>query len=48
MDYKDENTWLMLGDCVKRMKNMSSESVDCVITDAPYGIDFFRVGCIAQ
>lgn len=40
MDYKDENTWLMLGDCVKRMKNMSSESVDCVITDAPYGIDF--------
>ena len=27
MDYKDENIWLMLGDCVKRMKNMSSESV---------------------
>ena len=23
MDYKDENTWLMLGDCLERMKEIS-------------------------
>ena len=40
MDYKDENNWLMLGDCLERMKEIPDGSVDCVITDIPYGIDF--------
>lgn len=40
MDYKDGNTWLMYGDCLERMKEIPDGSVDCVITDAPYGIDF--------
>ena len=37
MDYKDENNWLMLGDCLERMKEIPDGSVDCVITDPPYG-----------
>lgn len=37
-DYKDENTWLMLGDCLERMKEIPDGSVDCVITDPPYNI----------
>ena len=30
MDYKDENTWLMLGDCLERMKEIPDGSVDMV------------------
>ena len=37
MDYKDENTWLMLGDCLERMKEIPDGSVDMVLTDPPYG-----------
>lgn len=37
MDYKDENTWLMLGDCLERMKEIPDGSVDLVLTDPPYG-----------
>lgn len=36
-DYKDENTWLMLGDCLERMKEIPDGSVDMVLTDIPYG-----------
>ena len=39
-DYKDENTWLMQGDCFERMKEIPDESVDVVMSDIPYGIDF--------
>lgn len=35
-DYKDENTWLMLGDCLDRMKEIPDNSVDMVLTDIPY------------
>lgn len=37
MDYKDENTWLMLGDCLERMKEIPDGSVDMILTDPPYG-----------
>lgn len=37
MDYKDENTWLMFGDCLERMKAVPDGSVDMVLTDPPYG-----------
>ena len=37
MDYKDDNTWLMLGDCLERMKEIPDGSVDMVLTDPPYG-----------
>lgn len=37
MDYKDENVWLMLGDCLERMKEIPDGSVDAVICDPPYG-----------
>jgi len=37
MDYKDENVWLMFGDCLERMKEIPDGSVDMVLTDPPYG-----------
>ena len=36
MDYKDENIWLMQGDCLERMKEIPDGSVDMVLTDPPY------------
>ena len=36
-DYRDESTWLMLGDCLERMKEIPDGSVDLVLTDPPYG-----------
>jgi DNA modification methylase len=40
MEYKNENLWLMKGDCLERMKEIESGSVDMILTDPPYGIDF--------
>lgn len=40
LDYKDENVWLMFGDCLERMKEIPDGSVDVVVSDIPYGIDF--------
>lgn len=37
MDYKNESVWLMKGDCLERMKEIPSGSVDVVLTDPPYG-----------
>ena len=36
-DYRDENIWLMKGDCLERMKEIPGGSVDMVLTDPPYG-----------
>ena len=36
-DYKDDNFWLMKGDCLERMKEIPDGSVDAIITDPPYG-----------
>ncbi len=36
-DYKDNQFWLMKGDCLERMKEIESSSVDMVLTDPPYG-----------
>jgi len=33
LDYKDSNNWLMLGDCLERMKEIPDGSVDMVLTD---------------
>ena len=38
MDYKDENTWLMLGDCLERLKEIPDRSVDLVFTSPPYNL----------
>lgn len=38
-DYKDDSIWLMKGDCLERMKEISSGSVDMVLTDPPYGMN---------
>ena len=38
----NEEEWprLMLGDCLERMKEIESGSVDMILTDPPYGMDF--------
>lgn len=36
-DYKDDSIWLMKGDCLERMKEIESGSVDMILTDPPYG-----------
>lgn len=38
MDYRDENIWLMQGDCLERMREIPKGSVDLVLTDPPYNI----------
>ena len=36
-DHRSENVWLMNGDCLERMKEIPSGSVDMVLADVPYG-----------
>ena len=36
-DIKTENLWLMQGNCLERMKEIPSGSVDMILTDPPYG-----------
>jgi len=36
-DIKTSDVWLMKGDCLKRMKEIESGSVDLILTDPPYG-----------
>jgi DNA modification methylase len=36
-DHKDENLWLMKGDCLERMKEIPDGSVDMILCDLPYG-----------
>lgn len=36
-DYKDENVWLMQGDCLERTKEIPDGSVDMILCDLPYG-----------
>lgn len=36
-DYKDDNLWLMQGDCLERMKEIPTGSVDMLLCDPPYG-----------
>src|SRR5579859_4058511 len=31
---------LLLGDCIERMRELPDESVDAVVTDPPYGLEF--------
>ena len=33
---------LYCGDCVEIMKGLPDNSVDCIVTDPPYGIDFMN------
>ena len=36
-DYKGDSIWLMKGDCLERMREIESGSVDMILTDPPYG-----------
>ena len=47
-DYKTENVWLMKGDCLERMKEIPSGSVDMVLTDPPYGTTACKWDSIIQ
>jgi len=31
---------LIIGDCLKELPNLQDESIDCVVIDPPYGIDY--------
>lgn len=39
-DNECDNHKLMLGDCLERMKEIPDGSVDMILTDPPYGMDF--------
>ena len=39
-DFRDDNLWLMQGDCLERMKEIPDGSVDMILTDPPYGMSF--------
>ena len=36
-DIRIDSVWLMKGDCLERMKEIESGSVDLILTDPPYG-----------
>ncbi|MNQ35328.1 DNA adenine methyltransferase YhdJ [compost metagenome] len=36
-DFKNDDIWLMHGDCLERMKEIPDGSVDMILTDPPYG-----------
>ena len=36
-DIITDSVWLMKGDCLERMKEIESGSVDLILTDPPYG-----------
>ena len=36
-DFRNEDIWLMKGDCLERMKEIPDGSVDMILTDPPYG-----------
>lgn len=42
MDYKNDKVKLFLGDCLVRLKELEDNSIDSVVTDAPYGINFMN------
>lgn len=37
MDYKSDNITLLFGDCIIRMKEIPSDSIDMILCDLPYG-----------
>ena len=41
MNFLEENlNSIILGDCLEVMKQISDKSIDLVLTDPPYGIDY--------
>jgi site-specific DNA-methyltransferase (adenine-specific) len=40
------NVTLINGDCLKKMKNIPDKSVDCIITDLPYGTTNCKWDCV--
>ena len=37
MVFDSHGKWLMQGDCLERMKEIPSNSIDCALSDTPYG-----------
>lgn len=44
MDIELDNVKLMFGDCLERMKELESDSVDLIVTDPPYEIKNTKAG----
>lgn len=38
--YQDELTTMYNGDCLSVMKELETESIDCILTDPPYGMNW--------
>jgi site-specific DNA-methyltransferase (adenine-specific) len=38
--YSAKNWEIIIGDCVEKMRGMKENSIDCIATDPPYGIEF--------
>lgn len=47
-DFKSDNIWIMKGDCLERMKEIESGSVDAIICDPPYGTTACKWDSIIQ
>lgn len=43
MDYKDDDLWLMQGDCLERMKRMPNGVVDLIVTDVEADEKYFEI-----
>ena len=41
-DIKTNNVWLMKGDCLERVKEIESGSVDLILTDKGVKREFYR------
>jgi DNA modification methylase len=44
-DVKTDKYQLMFGDCLERMKEIPDGSVDMILTDPPYGMNFQSNWC---
>ncbi len=38
--YEEENITIYCGDCLEVMKELEDNSIDCIITDPPYGLNY--------
>lgn len=45
-DIRNENVWIMHGDCIERMPQIPTNSIDMVLADIPYGTTNCKWDCV--